>query len=263
VNTLLDLIVNDNYIEMRVDGSANEKDLSHLVPREDWTYVGPALEKMRSRGLRFALGGGFALSAYSNRVRATKDLDLFVRPEDRQRFIEALTDSGFTDYHETCPYDRSWIYRGYRDRAIVDIIWEMANHRAAVDERWLCGDRCVRLYGTRLRVIPLEELIWAKLYVMQHDRCDWPDLLNLLDSAVDSIDWRRLLLRVGDDTDLLGSLLGSFRWLSPERARAVPGNVLELLGICPEPALPTAGSSADRARLLDSRDWLGPNGRKQ
>ena len=29
-------------------------------------------------------------------------------------------------------------------------------------------------------MLPPEELIWAKLYVLQRDRSDWPDILNLL-----------------------------------------------------------------------------------
>jgi hypothetical protein len=34
------------------------------------------------------------------------------------------------------PYDRGWIHRLFRDDVIVDVIWSMANCRAAVDEDW-------------------------------------------------------------------------------------------------------------------------------
>jgi hypothetical protein len=239
-------------------GVWDSKDLSHLITSEEWAIISPALESMKLRGLQFAMGGGFAYSAYSEHCRTTKDIDLFIRPEDRQGFIDALTGAGFDDYFDQKEYDRSWIYRGYRDGAIIDVIWQMANHRALVEESWLSGGRTVWIHGMQLSVLPLEELFWAKLYVLQRDRCDWPDLLNLLYSVSDQIDWDRLLDRVGRDCELVGSVAALFRWMCPDKAGNIPDWVYLRLGLWPEApecAKPTS-EEPDRPTMLDSRAWF-------
>jgi hypothetical protein len=239
-------------------GSIVHKELSHLIPAEEWAIIRPALESMEARGLPFVMGGGFAFSAYSEHCRSTRDIDLFVRPEDREAFVEALADAGFEDYFDQKGYDRSWIYRGHRDGAIIDIIWQMANHRAYVDDKWLIGGRSVCIHGMALKVLPLEELFWAKLYVMQRDRCDWPDLLNLLYSVSHEIDWDRLLDRVGEDCELVGSVAALFRWMCPEKAGNIPDWVYLRLGLWPEApdCAEMAEDDQDRPTMLDSRAWF-------
>src|SRR5581483_4784667 len=44
--------------------------------------------------------------------------------------------------------------------------------------------------GERFRLLPPEELLWSKLYVLQHERCDWPDILNLLQEMGSGMNWR-------------------------------------------------------------------------
>lgn len=259
MNTLMHTAVEEQPNCKEPAGPEKIKDLSHLIPTEEWNVVRPALELVQSRGLRFALGGGFAFSAYSERCRSTKDLDLFVRPCDRDAFVQALTEAGFVDYFEQKAYERSWIYRARRDGAIVDIIWEMANHRAAVDDAWLSGGRQVVVHGMTLDVLPLEELFWAKLYVLQHDRCDWDDLLNLLYFVAEEIDWDHLLARVGEDCELVGAICAVFRWMCPDRASTIPDWVYLKLGLWPEaPDCAQSGDSGrDRVKLLDTREWFG------
>jgi hypothetical protein len=46
-----------------------------------------------------------------------------------------------------------------------------------------------------------------KLYVLQHDRCDWTDILNLIERLPEGVDWRYLFDRVADDAPLLWSVL--------------------------------------------------------
>ena len=46
----------------------------------------------------------------------------------------------------------------------------MANHRAQVDEMWLDSGQSIELEGEYFPVIPPEETLWTKLYVLQRDR---------------------------------------------------------------------------------------------
>src|SRR5262245_55802902 len=177
----------------------NEVAWAHLIPEADWRLYHLVIEAAQARGLRFALGGGFAFSTYTHRWRNTKDIDLYILPADRNEFIELLSAAQFADYYPHLPYDRGWIYRGYREGVIVDLIWAMANRRAETDDVWVSQGLEVHVRGVDVRVIPPEELIWAKLYVVQADRSDWPDLLNLLYARGATLNWAHLLDRLGDD----------------------------------------------------------------
>ncbi len=233
-------------------------DWEGLIPESEWTEYRAVVDKMREKGIRFALGGGLAFSEYANRVRNTKDLDLYIYPWDRDEAREVLLSTGFVDYFDEKPYDRTWIFRGYKDSVIVDLIWTSPNHRFEVDPRWLSRGRDVVIRGTRLKLIPPEELVWAKIYVLQHDRCDWTDILNILGNLGPMLDWRHLLDRVGPDIPLLAGILSVFRWMAPEKASSLPQWLWEHVGLGPQVLDCSGDTSGGRAALLDSRDWFGP-----
>src|SRR5436190_9705134 len=149
-------------------------DWEALIPAEEWALYKSVIDKLREKGIRFALAGGLAFSEYAKQVRNTKDLDLYIFPDDREGAVEAVLSVGFEDYYGQYPYDRSWIFRACKGPVIVDLIWTAPNHRMLVDPRWLTRGYDVSIYGTRVKVVPPEELIWAKLFVLQRDRSDWP-----------------------------------------------------------------------------------------
>jgi hypothetical protein len=230
-----------------------------LIPEKEWALYDAVLRGADERKIPFALGGAFAVAVYTGCWRDTKDLDLYVPPDQRDRMIQLLSDLGMTDYYETAPYDRWWIYRSTRDEIIVDIIWAMANHRQRIDGLWMSGP-WVEFRGHRVKVLPAEALLWDKLYIVQRERCDWPDIMNLLYAAGAAIDWERLLGRIGDDAPLLAGILSVFRWLAPERARQLPHWLWGRVGLeAGRAASPDAGDyNPRRARLLDRRPWFVP-----
>ncbi len=228
-----------------------------VMPRERWLIYRPVLQLAQARNIVYAMGGGFAFSFYTHRWRPTKDIDLYVEPQSRDMMVETLAEAGFVDYFDEEPYDRQWIYRGIKDGMILDIIWQMVNGRAVVDGDWLLAGPLLELADFSCRLVPAEEFLWAKLYVVQRDRCDWPDLLNVLYMQGPELNWDRLLVRIGDDKGLLGSLLGLFSWLCPERSRDFPQDLWPRMGVLFEaPSGPL--KECCRAELLDSRDWFGP-----
>jgi hypothetical protein len=226
-----------------------------LIPDSDWAVYRDAIRQVRALDIPFAFGGAFALAVYTGSFRNTKDFDFYIRPDDRNAMIDALTAAGLEDHFHRLPYDRSWIYRASQGEIIVDAIWAMANHRAAVDDHWVTGGPVVSLRGEQLRAIPMEELIWSKLYVLQRDRCDWGDVFNLLDAQAGSVDWTHLLSRLADDQPLLAGALEVFGWLSPERVVQVPSIVWNRLGISRRGG-EQPGNPVERVRLLDSRRWF-------
>jgi len=226
------------------------------IPAAQWAVYRRVIAEAHRRGIRFALGGGLAVSVYTGHWRESKDLDIYVLPADRDAMIGIPRRIGMADYYDRVPYDRSWIYRSWTGDVIVDVMWAMANHRAPVDDIWLSSGARVKVNGEHLRVLPVEEMIWDKLYVLQRDRCDWPEVLKLIYAAGPTLDWEHLLDRVGDDLPLLAAALSIFRWLCPGRAHCFP----EWLWRQVELPAPTPGAAPDahRARvdLLDRRAWF-------
>lgn len=241
-------------IKHRLARSASRLD---RLPPEQWSVYKTVMAHARHHGLQFAVGGGFATMTYTGEWRDTKDIDFFIMERDKDQMIRILSDSGLADYYDQQAYERHWIYRSYKDEIIVDVIWAMANRRAVVDEAWLQVPE-VQVDGERFRLVPVEETLWSKLYVLQRDRCDWPDGLSLIYSMGRDLNWRHLLQRVDEDAPLLSALLSVFGWLCPDRARELPSWLWAELGAKPAPADAYPETEGNRAPLLDSRPWLAP-----
>jgi hypothetical protein len=234
--------------------SPEQPDWGALIPEEDWKIYKAAIDVARSVEVPFLLAGAFGLAAYTHRWRNTKDLDLVVIPDDRQRLIDALLDAGFQDYYPTLAYDRGWIFRFIREGCLVDVIWAMPNRRAVVEADWFEHGRPVNIRGEELQAVGAEELVWQKIYVLQRDRCDWPDLFNLIYAAGPELHWKRLLERMDCDRPLLAGLLQVFSWICPGTTRELPGWLKKELRL----AEPDEADPASRRclALLDTRPWF-------
>jgi hypothetical protein len=101
--------------------------ISDVFSDDDWATYRRALAAVRQIEVPFALGGGLAVAFYTGHWRASRDLDLYVLPQDAPVVSSALLDAGLVDYFDVRPYDRSWIFRAASGEAIVDVIWALAN----------------------------------------------------------------------------------------------------------------------------------------
>jgi hypothetical protein len=241
-----------------MSNSEVEKTWADWIPDDQWRVYREVITGARARKVSFAIGGAFAVATYTQIWRNTKDLDIYVLPEQRLNMIEILHRLGMQDYHEILPYDRRWIFRGFHNGTIVDIIWSMANRRVEVDTGWFDRSTAIQARGELLPIMPPEELIWAKLFVLQHDRCDWPDVLNLIYATREKLDWLHLLKRMGDDLPILTAALSIYSWLTPKSATSIPEWVWERLNL----PIPTTEAleheDRSRADLLDERPWFLP-----
>jgi hypothetical protein len=231
------------------------------VPDEQWRVYSAVIDGAQKLGVPFALGGAFAVAAYTGYWRNTKDLDLYVLPRHREAMIQILHDAGLHDYYDQKPYDRWWIYRGSSDDTLVDVIWAMANHRAQIDGLWMSGPE-IELRGFTLQVLPAEAMLWDKLYILQRDRCDWPDVLNLLYAAGREIHWEYVVRRMGADSALLAGILSVFAWVAPGRSCELPPWLWRRLGLAAPTAAGTAEIDKPHVDLLDRRPWFGPDRKK-
>ncbi len=229
---------------------------SALIPEDQWTVFARGTGAIDAAGIPFLLHGALALATYTGHWRNTKDVDVIVRAGDQQRAIGALRAAGFEDYHAQLAYDRSWIFRGFKDGVLFDVIWALPNHRVLVDDAWFEHARPLWLRGRLFATVPVEELIRVKLYVLQRERCDWVDVLNVLAGAVHRIDWQHLVERMGRDLPLLHAALAVFNWLSPNRAGALPEWLREQFALPVMEVDDAAAAEERRVRLFDSRPWF-------
>lgn len=229
---------------------------SALIPDDQWAVFTSGTAALDAAGIPFLLHGALALAAYTGRWRNTKDVDVVVRAGSHQRAIAALRAAGFEDYYSQLAYDRSWIFRGFKNGVLFDVIWALPNHRVEIDDEWFDRARPLWLRGRLFATVPVEELIRVKLYVLQRERCDWVDILNVLAGAAHRIDWRRLVERMDRDLALLQSVLVIFNWLSPQRAQAIPTWLREQFALSTVESDDQAATEERRVRLFDSRPWF-------
>ena len=227
------------------------------VSEDQWAFYDDVLAAARRTDKPFAIGGALAFATYCGHFRNTKDLDLYVPVESKQDFIDAVTRIGAADYYDTKPYDRGWIYRSTRDNCIADLIWSMANYVRPIDHDYFNGETQLLLRGNSYAVLPAEELILNKLYILNRSRCDWFDVFNIVFATKGQLDWDRLIQKMGDDKILLRSALTLFGWICPGRVHLFPPDLWKKLGI---PVPESAGPEINQRRVfsLDSRPWFIP-----
>jgi hypothetical protein len=177
---------------------------------------------LSGHGVPYAVGGQFAFHYYTAFPATTKDLDLFLSETEVRAAVHCLAAAGY----EAKIMQEHWLAKARRDTAIVDLIYGSSNFWASVDERWLSRARPAVVLGHETQVIPLEELIWSKSYVMARERYDGADVAHLLLLQGRGVDWRRLIRLFDVHYELLLAHLTLFRFLYPAARDIVPDEVV-------------------------------------
>ena len=182
-----------------------------------------ALRMMHERGIQFLVGGTFAFTRYTGVVRPTKDLDLFGSPDDLDRTLRSLRDSGF---ETSLPFPH-WLAKAKTPELSMDLIFSSGNGVARVDADWFRYAADVVLYGIPVKLSPIEELIWSKSFVMERERFDGADVLHLIRARGHVIDWPRLIARYGDYRLVLAAHLLLFRFAFSDADQLMPREVFD------------------------------------
>lgn len=177
-----------------------------------------ALHALTAVDIPFLVGGAYALERYTGIARDTKDLDVFVRPGDCERVLRAFDQAGF-ETELTFPH---WLGKAFSRGDMVDVIFSSGNGFARVDEQWFRHAVDEELLGVPVRLIPVEEMIWSKAFVMERERYDGADIAHLLRARASQLDWPRLVRRFGPHWRVLLSHLVLFGFVYPGHRREVP-----------------------------------------
>lgn len=210
---------------------------------------GRALDALASREVPFLLGGALALHAHTGIWRDTKDLDVFVRPDDAERALDALARAGFDP---EIVYE-SWLGKAWSDDVFVDVIWRNANALFPVEDDWLARGRPMRLLGRDVRALGVEELLVTKMLVGGRNRFDGADMLHLLHRRLEDVDWERLAILCGEHVGVMLAFLHLYRWAYPGWRDRVDARVLEDYAARADEA--GSGYGPFRGRLLDIQSF--------
>ena len=152
------------------------------------TVLGDAIAALEAKDIPYLLMGGIT-SATFGRPRGTNDIDLFVRPESARLTLDALETAGFTT-EETDPL---WLFKGFKDEILVDVIFRSTGD-IYLDEEMLAHAQVADVRGCAARVIAPEDLLIIKaLTADEHMPHHWHDALGVITGC--ELDWDYLVSR--------------------------------------------------------------------
>ena len=229
-----------------------------------YEHVITALEE---EGVPFMLGGAFAFEVYTDIGGRTKDLDLFLHPRNVKAAMAALNRRGY----DTEMKAEHWLGKIKSGDDFVDVIFGSGNGLAVVDDVWFEHASPAEVLGHEVRLIPAEEMLWSKSFIMERERFDGADIAHLIRVAGRTMDWRRLVDRFGRFWAVLLAHVVLFDFIYPADRGRVPDWVRgELLGRSADGAVDPAavdervcfGTTLSRAQYLpDVEGWGYRDGR--
>jgi predicted nucleotidyltransferase len=161
--------------------------------KENFVTYMEAMSALERGGVPFVIGGGIAVAAYGRR-RATKDIDLYVKPEDRMSAMKALENAGF----DTNPMlDVRWLCKAYKDGIPIDFILENIGSIVTTDET-IEHAKHMNMFGYEITVMAPEDLLLRKILAMRCYRDDWYDCVAVLSNTYLSFDWDYFLKLIKD-----------------------------------------------------------------
>ncbi len=218
--------------EARLKAKEKEKDekkenitheeLRPKLPAEQARVYREALRVLNEAGVSYAVGAAFARYVYTSIWRQTKDLDIFVKPENLETAINALEQAGF----ETEVKEPSWLAKAWKDGHFLDLIFGTGHGQLPIDDHSFAGSQEGKVLGVPVKLIPIEEMIASAAYIAGRNRFDGPEVVHLIHSAKGKLDWQRILDRLGENRELLLWHLILFDFVYPGHSRYLPQELM-------------------------------------
>lgn len=226
-----------------------------LVETPSRMFYREAMEVLNRANVPFLVGGAFAFIHQAGIDKSTKDLDIFARPTDVQRLLEACAQAGY----ETELVFSHWLAKIRSPEGFIDVIFNSGNGVAKVDEGWFEHAKSREVLGVPVKIAPVEETIWSKAFVMERERFDGADITHLILALGEHLDWQRLLERFGSHWRVLLSHLIMFGFIFPSARSRVPTWVMEelLQQLNEETGAPDATDPVCYGTLLSWSQYLG------
>ena len=196
-----------------------------VIPKETLAFYRRSVDALLAARAPFLVGGSYAFERYTGIARHSKDFDIFAREQDVDGILTILEAMG-SRTERTFPH---WLAKAYQGEDYVDVIYGGGSGIAVVDDEWFEHAVAGEVLGARVQLIPAEEMIWSKGFVMERERYDGADIAHVILRCGRELDWDRLLRRFEPDWRVLLSHVVMFGYVHPSERDAVPRRVVEEL----------------------------------
>jgi len=190
------------------------------------TFYIKAMKCLDEANLPFLVGGAYAFSEYSGVERPNHDFDIFVKKEDADEILEVLSKNLGCMSHKIFPH---WLYKTFYGQDFIDVIFSSGNGLAIVDDEWFTRSKKAMVLGHPARIIPAEEMIWSKAFIMERERFDGADVAHTIRKYGNNMDWKWLIHRFGKHWRVLYSHIILAGYIYPCDMEVVPLWVMETL----------------------------------
>jgi hypothetical protein len=187
------------------------------------TFYRRTLHVLSDAMVPFLVGGSHAFLEYTGIVRNTKDFDLFLRRDDMDRAMEALRAAGYRT-ELTFPH---WLGKAWQHDDFIDLVFSSGNGVCTVDDGWFDHAVETQVLGMPVKIVPCEELIWQKMFVMERERFDGADVMHIIRARAAEMDWSRLIARFDAHWPLLYTYLVYFSFVYPSELSLLPAAVMD------------------------------------
>src|SRR3954454_6972993 len=193
-----------------------------LVETPSRVFYRDAMEVLNRAKVAYLVGGAFAFIHQVGIDKSTNDLDIFARPSDVQRLLEACATAGY----ETELVFSHWLAKIRSPEGFIDVIFGSGNGVAGVDDGWFEHAARGEVLSVPVQIAPPEETIWSKAFVMERERFDGADVSHLILAIGERLDWHRLVQRFGPHWRVLLAHLVLFGFIFPSARSRVPERVM-------------------------------------
>ena len=182
------------------------------------------LTLLNETGVPYTVGGAYAVYAYTGGWRDSKDLDVFLRPEDLKPALDRLAEAGY----ETEVRDTYWLAKAHQRPLLLDLLFAVRHTTALkVTEDWFHSCRRGELLGVPTCLLGLEETIATKVYLAARDRFDGADIVHLIRAVKGDVDWDHLIRLLGGDEEVVLWHLLLFDMVYPGHSEYLPRELME------------------------------------
>lgn len=185
--------------------------------KESGDFYKDAILLLQECDCQFMLGGAFAMFHYTGIFRDTKDLDIFCKSSEYPKILKHFAEKGY----QTELTDVRWLAKVFHGDYFIDIIFDTVNNICTVDDSWYERAPSGHFADLPVQFIPVEELIWCKIYVQNRERHDSADINHILLKYGKSVDWELLLKRLDPHWHLLLAQLLIFQFVYPADYREI------------------------------------------
>jgi hypothetical protein len=212
----------EELAELQAEKNTTHQGGAELESEEEKVFA-QAMRALNQANVPYVVGAAFARHAYTGIWRHTKDLDLFLKPEDLKRAMDVLERAGF----DTTIEFRHWLAKAHKPPYFIDLIFGTGHGQIQIDDHWIERSKPAEVLGVRTRLIGIEEMIALGCFVAERSRSDASEVMHLIRGVQGRVDWERVLELLGSNQELLFWQLILFDIVYPGHSDYLPQDLMD------------------------------------